>query len=149
MGLGDITRQIAQQALKAPMKEVLESLRPPDAAALFDSFKATRPPSGGGDNVGLIILAQIQFMQKALKEDEELLVLLDNGLETMRVMELYAPSWSVAVLTGFDSERNLTRVIAPVERLELVCKVMKVAPGGQPVKVSLIAPKPHTPPAPG
>jgi hypothetical protein len=81
-------------------------------------------------------------MQKALKEDDELLVLLHNGLETMRVMEIYVPSWGVAVLTGIDSDRNLTRVISPVENLQLICKVMKAPAGTKPVKVSVIAPRP-------
>jgi len=142
MGLGEITKQIAQQALKAPLKDALDSLRPPDAAQVAESVKSSRTAAGAGDNVCVVILGQIQAMQKALKEDEELLVLLANGLETMRVMEIYVPSWSVAVLTGIDSEHNLTRVIAPVERLELICKVMKVQPGGKAVKVNLIAPKP-------
>jgi hypothetical protein len=141
MGLGDITKQIAQQALKAPVKDVLDSLRPPDAAQVSESVKSSRS-AAGGDNVGAVILAQIQAMQKALKEDEELVVLLASGLETMRVMEIYVPSWSVAVLTGIDTERNLTRVIAPVERLELICKVMKAKPGAKAVRVNLIAPKP-------
>ena len=143
MGLGDITKQIAQQALKAPVKDVLDSLRPPDATQVAESAKSSRGVAGAGDNVCAVILAQIQAMQKALKEDEELIVLLHNGLETVRVMEIYVPSWSVAVLTGIDTESNLTRVIAPVERLELICKVMKVRPGAKPVKVALIAPKPQ------
>jgi hypothetical protein len=48
----------------------------------------------------------------------------------------------VAVLTGIDSERNLTRVISPSENLQLICKVMKAQPGARPVKVAVIAPKP-------
>ena len=142
MGLGDITKQIAQQALKAPVKDVLDSLRPSDAAQVAESAKSSRTASGSADNVCQVMLAQIHAMQKALKEDEELVVLLHNGLETMRVMEIYVPAWSVAVMTGIDSERNLTRVIAPAERLELICKVMKVQPGARAVKVTLIAPKP-------
>jgi hypothetical protein len=142
MGLGDLTKQIAQQALKAPVKDVLDALRLPDAAQVAESAKNARTAAGAGDNVCAVILGQIQAMQKALKEDEELMVLLDNGLETMRVMEIYVPSWSVAVLTGIDTERNLTRVIAPVERLELICKVTKVQPGAKAVRVALIAPKP-------
>ena len=142
MGLGDITKQIAQQALKAPLKDALDSLRPPDAAQVAESAKSSRTAAAAGDNACAVILGQIQAMQKALKEDEELVVLFANGLETIRVMEIYVPSWSVAVLTGIDTERNLTRVIAPVERLELICKVMKVQPGGKAVKVALIAPKP-------
>src|SRR5579859_1549798 len=136
MALGALTKQIAQQAL-------LDSLRPADAAQVSESIKTARPAAGaGGENVCAVILGQIQAMQKAVKEDEELVVLLHNGLETMRVLEIYVPSWNVAVLTGIDTERNLTRVIAPSENLQLICKMMKMQAGAKPVKVALIAPKP-------
>lgn len=135
MALGSLTKQIAQQAL-------LDSLRPPDAAQVSESLKTNRPAAASGENVCAVMLGQIQAMQKAVKEDEELVVLLHNGLETIRVLEIYVPSWNVAVLTGIDSERNLTRVIAPSDNLQLICKVMKVQAGAKPVKVTLIAPKP-------
>lgn len=134
MALGSLTKQIAQQAL-------LDSLRPSDAAQVSESLKTARPTGPAGENTCSVILGQIQAMQKALKEDEELVVLLHNGLETIRVLEIYIPSWNVAVLTGMDSERNLTRVIAPSENLQLICKVMKARPEAKPVKVALIAPK--------
>jgi hypothetical protein len=142
MALGEITKQIAAQALKAPVQGVLDSLRPPDAAQAAESVKNARAAAAPGENLCATILGQIQAMQKALKEDDELLVLLHNGLETMRVMEIYVPSWGVAVLTGIDGERNLTRVISPVESLQLICKVMKAAAGTKPIKISVIAPKP-------
>jgi hypothetical protein len=142
MALGEIAKQVATQALKAPVKDVIDSLRPPDAAQAAEAIKNARSTATSAENVCVAILSQIQAMQKAVKEDEELLVLLHNGLETMRVMEIYVPSWSVAVLTGIDSQRNLTRVISPAENLQLICKVMKVPAGAKPVKVSLIAPKP-------
>jgi hypothetical protein len=135
MALGSLTKQIAQQAL-------LDSLRPPDAAQVSESLKTARPAAASGESVGAVILGQIQAMQKAVKEDEELVVLLHNGLETMRVLEIYVPSWNVAVLTGIDADRNLTRVIAPVESMQLICKVMKAQPAAKPVRVALIAPKP-------
>ena len=135
MALGPLTKQIAQQAL-------LDSLRPADAAQVSESIKTARPPASSGENTCAVILGQIQAMQKAVKEDEELVILLHNGLETIRVLEIYVPSWNVAVLTGIDAERNLTRVIAPAESLQLICKVMKAQPGAKPVKVALIAPKP-------
>ncbi|HEY1242786.1 MAG TPA: hypothetical protein VGF16_19630 [Bryobacteraceae bacterium] len=135
MALGSLTKQIAQQAL-------LDSLRPADAAQVSESLKSNRPAAASGDNVCAVILGQIQAMQKAVKEDEELVVLLHNGLETIRVLEIYVPSWNVAVLTGIDTERNLTRVIAPADHLQLICKVMKAQAGAKPVKVTLIAPKP-------
>ena len=89
-----------------------------------------------------ILGANSESMQKALKEDEELVVLLHHGTESIRVMEVFAPSRQVAVLSGTDPDRNLTRVIAAVESLQLVCKVMKVQPGTKPVRVGLITPKP-------
>jgi hypothetical protein len=135
MALGSLTKQIAQQAL-------LDSLRPSDAAQVSESLKTARPSGPAGDNLCAVILSQIQAMQKAVKEDEELVVLLHNGLEAIRVLEIYIPSWNVAVLTGIDSERNLTRVICPSENLQLICKVMKAQPGAKPVKVAVIAPKP-------
>lgn len=142
MALGEIAKQIAGQALKAPVKDVLDSLRPPDAGQVSEAVKSARPAAATGENVCAVLLGQIQAMQRALKEDEELLVLLHNGLETMRVIEIYVPSWSVAVLSGIDSDRNLTRVIAPAETLQLICKVMKSPAGAKPVKVAVIAPKP-------
>jgi hypothetical protein len=142
MALGEFTKQLAQQALKAPVKDMLDSLRPPDAAQVSESLKTSPAPAAPGANVCATILGQIQAMQKAVKEDEELVVLFHNRVETMRVLEIYVPTWSVAVLTGIDTEKNLTRVIAPAENLELVCKVMKLSPGAKPAKIALIAPKP-------
>ena len=144
MALGEIAKQVAAQALKAPVKDVLDSLRPGDAAQVSEAVKGARPAATPAEHVSSAILAQIHAMQKALKEDEELLVLLHNGLETMRVMEVYVPSWSVVVLTGIDPQRNLTRFIAPAESLQLICKVMKTAAGAKPVRVALVAPKPGT-----
>lgn len=135
MALGPLAKQIAQQTL-------LESLRPADASQVSESLKGAK--AGAGENLGATVFAQIQAMQKAVKEDEELVVLLHNGLETMRVLEIYAPSWSLAVLTGIDAERNLTRVISPIESLQLICKVMKAQPSAKPVKLNLIAPKPQS-----
>jgi hypothetical protein len=121
MALGDLTKQLAQQALLSATKE-------PAAAA---------PP----EHLGAIIFAQIHAMQKALKEDEELVVWFGNGAEKVRVMEIFLPSWQVAVLSGMDANRNLTRVISPVESLQLVAKAMKVQPGAKPARVGLITPK--------
>jgi hypothetical protein len=122
MALADLTKQLAQQAL-------LSATREPTAPARTESVCA-------------VILAQISAMQKALKEDEELVVLFQNGAEKIRVMEIFVPSWQVAVLKGMDADRNPARVISPAESLQLVCKVMKAPPGVKPARVGLIAPKP-------
>src|ERR1700681_4286647 len=106
MALGDLTKQL-----------VLAAMRQPD-----------QPPVADSGNVGATILGQVQAMQKALKEDQELVVLCNTGGETIRVLEVFFPSWQVAVLTGVDSSKNMARVISPVDSIELVCKVVK-APG--------------------
>ena len=64
-------------------------------------------------------------MQKALKDDEELVVWFQSGAERLRVMEVFAPSRQMVVLSGHDAERNLTRVVCAVESLQLVCKVIR------------------------
>ena len=125
MALGEITKQLAQQALLS-------------ATAKEPAGPATQ---GQADNISSVFFGQLHAMQKALKEDEELVVLLHHGGETYRVLEIFAPSRQVLVLTGTDSGRNLARVISSVEGLQLVCKVMKAAPGAKPVRVGLITPK--------
>ena len=125
MALIDLTKQLAQQA-------ILSATQDPPAAP------APVPPP---DNIGSMILGQIQAMQKALKEDEELVVWFENGAEKIRVLEIFMPSWRLAVLSGHDAERNRTRVISPVDSLQLVAKVMKVQPGGKPARVGLVTPK--------
>jgi hypothetical protein len=64
-----------------------------------------------------------------------------SGAERIRVMEIFTPSRLLAVLSGLDAERNTTRVISPVEALQLVCKVMKVQPGAKAIRVGLVIPK--------
>jgi|ERR1035437_38362 hypothetical protein len=125
MALVDFTKQLAQQALLSATSPAKE----PAAPAQKESVCA-------------VILAQINAMQKALKEDEELVVLFENGAEKIRVMEIFVPSWQVAVLKGLDADRNPVRVVSPAESLQLVCKVVKAPPGVKPARVGLIAPKP-------
>jgi hypothetical protein len=124
MALAELTKQLAQQALLSATSPAKE----PAAPAQKESVCA-------------VILAQINAMQKALKEDEELVVLFENGAEKIRVMEIYVPSWQVAVLKGVDADRNPARVVSPAERLQLICKVVKVPHGVKPARVGLIAPK--------
>jgi len=125
MALAELTKQLAQQALLSATSPAKE----PAAPAQKESVCA-------------VMLAQINAMQKALKEDEELVVLFHSGAEKIRVMEIFVPSWQVAVLKGFDADRNPARVVSPAERLQLVCKVVKAPPGVKPARVGLIAPKP-------
>jgi hypothetical protein len=89
------------------------------------------------------MLGQVQAMQKACKEDEELVVLVRSGAETIRVLEFIVPSWQVLVLAGIDEAKNTTRVVSTPERAQLVCKVMKVRPPGKPARVGFRLPKPR------
>jgi hypothetical protein len=125
MALADFTKQLAQQALLSATSPAKEPAAPAQKEC-----------------VCAVILAQINAMQKALKEDEELLVLFHSGAEKIRVMEIFVPSWQVAVLKGVDADRNPARVVSPAEALQLVCKVVKAPPGVKPARVGLIAPKP-------
>lgn len=127
MALGDLTRQIAKEALLS--------------AASPAPKEQPAPASAPAENLGATIFTQIQAMQKALKEDEELVVWFSSGAERIRVMEIFLPSRQIAVLTGPDSERSLARVISPIAALQLVCKVAKVPAGAKPVRVNLVTPK--------
>lgn len=125
MAFADLTKQLAQQALlsaTAPTKE---------------------QPAAPADTAGSMILGQIAAMQKQVKDDEELVVTFQQGMERIRVMEIFLASPSVVVLIGPDAHRSLTRVVAAVASVQLVCKTAKVADGAKPVRVGLIAPKPR------
>ncbi len=124
MALGELTKQLAAEAIRAAA---------PGA-----------PPAPQTDSLLGTILAQVQAMQRVLKEDEELLVLFHAGGEVVRVLEFYSPSAHVLVLKGTDSARNLTRVVAPAESVQLVCKTTRVQPGAKPVRVQFLVPKSKT-----
>jgi hypothetical protein len=142
MGLGDLTKAFAQEAIKSSTKDVLDALRPPEISSIAEAITGPKPPGQPqADNLGAIILGQIQAMQKALKEDEELVVLCNAGAEILRVLEVFLPTWRVAVLTGIDTEKTVTRVLSPIETLQLTCKVMKTPPDAKPARVRIIAPK--------
>jgi hypothetical protein len=124
MALADLTKQLAKEAL-------LSATADPPAA----------PAPAQPEQIGNIVLGQIHAMQKALKEDEELALWFGSGPDRIRVFEIYLPNWKLAVLTGYDAERLLSRVISPVDALQLVAKVVKAAPGTKPGRIGLVAPK--------
>ncbi len=143
MAIVDLTRQLAEQALGNPVKSMLDALRPPDLSRISESVRSARPTGPApADNLCATILGQVQAMQKALKEDEELIVLVNTGVETVRVLEFFVPSWQVLILTGIDTDRNLTRIVTPVEAVQLVSKVMKVQPPAKPTRIGFITPRP-------
>jgi hypothetical protein len=126
MPFGDLTKQLAEQAIR--------------------SATAPKPPAPPQPyHLGADLIAQVQAMQKALKEDEELLVLFQAPFETVRVHEFFFPSWHVAVLTGIGAGKSMTRVISPVESLQLVCKVGKMPPSSTtPARIKFVTPKPKS-----
>ncbi len=129
MALGELTKQLAQQALGSQVKEALGTTPKPAAAPQPENICAT-------------MLGQVQAMQKAAKDDEELVVLCSAAGETIRVVEFFAPSWHVLVITGLDSEKNVVRVVSPAESVQLVCKIAKVHAPAKPARIGFVAPKP-------
>jgi hypothetical protein len=138
MALGNLTKQLATQALNDQVNNVLDALRPGDAAKAEPAKEKT---TGTAENLGQVIVAELQAMQKALKEDQELVLTVNAGLEALRVLDIYLPTGQLLVLTGLDPERNVTRVIGPAATLQLTCKVMKVNAGAKPARLNFILPK--------
>ena len=133
---------MAEQAIGNPVQGVLDALRPPDLSQISEKLRAAKPAAPApGDSLGAVILGQIQAMQKAMKDDEELIVLFHSGSETVRVLEFFVPSWQVFVLTGIDAGKNLSRVVSPAESLQLVCKSVKVQPPARPTRVVFVTPR--------
>jgi hypothetical protein len=122
MAFVDLTKQLATQALQSAMQE-------------------PAPAAPTPDNPGSVILNQIGAMQKALKEDEELVVFFQSGADRIRVMEIFLPSPLVAVLSGIDANRVPVRAVSAVGVLQLVTRVGKVQPGSKATRINLIAPK--------
>ena len=137
MSFGNIGKVLAGQAIDAAKKNVIDAVVGPEPAKA--SEKAA--PAPVVENIGAIILGQVQAMQRPLGEDRELLVTFAAGPEILRVTEIFVPSIHVLVLSGFDSGQNLTRVVVPVESAVLVCKVVRVVTGGKPVRVNILSPR--------
>ena len=142
MGIGDITKQLAKEVVGAQKSKMFDSLRPADLAKKAEQVQAERPAAGPAENMGGIVFSQINAMQKACKEDQELMVLVEAAAETLRILEIFAPSWQLFVMTGIDADGQVTRIMTPVVSLQLVCKVVKVQAEAKPVRVHFIPPKP-------
>lgn len=138
MSLGNIGKALAGQAFEATKKNVIDTIVGPEPAKPGEKPAAT-PVT---EPVGGLILGQIQAMQRPLKEDQELVVLYHTGSEMLRVTEIFVPNVQVFVLAGVDGGGNVTRAIVPAEQARLVCKIMKVAPEGRAVRVSVLSPRP-------
>ncbi len=143
MSLGEFTKQLAKEAIGNQMKDVMGGLRPADAAAKAEAIGALGNTSeDAGGNLAAMLIGQVQAMQKALREDQELFVLCTCGFETLRVLEIFSPAAKVLVLTGIDAEQNTTRIVSPAEAVQLVCKPMAVQPGTKAARVRFVLPRP-------
>jgi hypothetical protein len=141
MNLGSIGKALANQAMENTKNTVLDAVRTPDP------HKATSAEARPAIDTGSTILGQIQAMQRPLSHEQELLVTLRAGDEMLRVTEIFVPNTHVLVFAGTDAAGDVTRLITPVETAHVVCKIVKVAPGVNPVRVNILTPK--APPKPG
>jgi hypothetical protein len=132
VGIGELTKQFAKEAISEQVKDVLGA-PPPESAA-----------SPAPDSLTAILMGQVQAMQNALKEDQELIVFATMGLITIRVHELFAPSPKVLVLTGTDTtDRSLTRLISPAEGVQLACKPAPMPQGAaKGSRIRFVTPQP-------
>ncbi len=140
MNIANLGKVLAGQALEGTKNTVLAAMNP-------EPPKPAAKPDPVPTDVGAVILAQIQAMQRPLQYDQELHVLYRAGDETLRVFEIFVPGPKVLVFAGVDYQGNVTRVIAPVDSAHVVCKIMKVSPGTNPVRVNILTPKPRPEPA--
>ncbi|MBY0504336.1 MAG: hypothetical protein K2X03_10515 [Bryobacteraceae bacterium] len=128
MSIGAI-KQLAAEALGNQVKEVIEGRR------------ASEPTAAEPESLSALVMAQVQAMQNALKDDQELLVTCSVGATTLRVLELYAPSAKLLVITGAEGDRGIARIISPVEAVQLICRPVAVKPEAKPTRVRLVTGK--------
>ena len=142
MMIGSLGKTLANQAIESTKNSVMDAVRTPAPP------KPAEPkPAAAAPDTGAAIVAQIQAMQRPLKEDQELAVLFRAGDEMLRVNEIFVPNPEVLVFAGVDSNGNLTRVISPANVAQVVCRILKVAPGATPSRVNVLTPRPQ--PKPG
>lgn len=125
MNIGAITKQFATEALGNVVKEAIEG-----------------PPEISPDNLSALISHQIQAMQNALKDDQELVVQCTAAQTSIRVHDIFAPSPRLLVLTGADSGGALARIVTPAEAVQLVARPIAVKAGAKPLRVRFITPRP-------
>ena len=135
MAFGNLGKVIAGQAIEATKKNVMDAI----------TSEPQKPPEkpAAPETVGGLILAQIHGMQRALKEDQELVIQYYTGAEMLRVHEVFVPSVQVLVLAGVDSNQNVTRAIVPADSVRLICKIVKVAADAKPLRVNVLSPRPR------
>ena len=132
MSLGEFTKQLAKEAIGNQMKDVMGGARPPETAE----------PSPG--HLAAMLIGQVQAMQNALKEDQELLVSCTIAAETIRITELFSPAPGVLVLTGLDKDRNAARIVASASAVQLLCKPVQTSGGAKGARIRFVLPRPKS-----
>lgn len=130
MTIGSIGKTLANQAIDSAKNSVMDAVRTPEAKPVAATY-----------DTGAAIVAQIQAMQRPLREDQELAVEFRAGNETLRVTEIFVPGPEVLVFAGQDAAGNVMRVISPVNAAQVVCRILKVAQGATPVRVNVLTPR--------
>ena len=132
MSLGEFTKQLAKEAIGNQMKDVMGGARPPDAVETTPAHLAA------------MLIGQVQAMQNALKDDQELLVTCMIAAETIRITELFSPAAGVLVLTGLDKDRNVARIVASASAVQLLCKPVQAGGGAKGARIRFILPRPKS-----
>jgi hypothetical protein len=141
MALADFGRALTGQALDTAKNSMLDAMKGEPAKKPV----APAAPPANPESLGNVMLAQIQAMQKSLKEDQELVVQFRSGDEMLRVVEIFVPSPQVFVLAGNDGQQRLTRIVAPASTVQLICKILRLVPGSTPVRLKIMTPAPRPP----
>jgi hypothetical protein len=141
MTIGNLGKALANQAIESTKNTVLDAVRTPEQVKPAESRAAPAVV-----DTGSAIVAQIQAMQRPLKDDQELVVSFRAGDEMLRVNEIFVPNTEVLVFAGVDSQGNITRVISPVNAAQVVCRILKVLPGATAARVSVLTPRPQPKP---
>ena len=141
MALADIGRAITGQALDTAKNSVLDAIKGEPAKPAPVATPAAAHDTSG--SIGSVILGQVQAMQKSLKEDQELVVQFRSGEEMLRIVEIFVPSPQVFVLSGNDGQQRLTRIVTAAASVQLICKILRVAPGATPVRLKIMTPNPR------
>ena len=140
MALGNIGTVLADQAIEATKRNVLGSLAGPEPTKAAET--PAKPASAPVD-IGPIILGQLQGMQRALREDQELRVEFYTGTETIHVLEIFVPTPQVFVLSGTDSSReHAVRVITPAASATFTTRIARVEVGKTPLRLNILTPRP-------
>jgi hypothetical protein len=143
MTIGSIGKALVTEAIDSTKKSVIDAVTSPSKAAAPSALPDATAPF----NTGSAITGQIQAMQRPLKEDLELAVIVRTGDESLRVTEIFVPSAEVLVFAGTDANGNVTRLITPASAVQVVCKILKVAPGAIASRVNVLTPRPQPKPA--